>query len=360
MQLLGAHVTPSVLLFTVISPMLLLSTFASAESGFLFISSPAKKSVQYARLLTATELARGDRMVLGSLVVGEQVVAPMGLAVDAFRKLLYVADPGLGAVLAIDIIEDSWGEGVLVYNGAKTVVSSVQAQWVATDALGNLFFTDAETNKIFYLPVSAAVSDDDDGSWSPDTSAAPVELYAADAQAPISNPQGIAVFGGQIVWANGEGGGSSSPAIVSTYKVPSTLAAPNFTDVAVGSAAYGVCPSSARIFYTDAETKVKSMKEPGGDVSVVTEGLSQPRGCAYDGDGTIFVADADDGKVYAFAGGGQEGGPRPTWPVVQMPGAFGLAVLASSTAQAGPLLVASVLVTMLTALLHAPGDHVLS
>lgn len=367
MQLLGTRVAPMVLLLAFISPLLFLPRFASAESGrsrvsaetgFLFVSSPTTKSVQYARLLTAIELARGDRMAMGSLVVGEQVETPMGLAVDGFRKILYVADPGIGAVLAMDIIEDSWGAGNLVYNGARTVVRSVKTQWVATDALGNLYFTDAETNKIWFLPVSAAAGNDG-GSWSPDTSATPVELYAADAQAPISNPQGISVYGSRILWANGEGGGASA-AIVSTYKVPSTLAAPNFTDVAVGSAAYGVCVSSARIFYTDAETTIKSMREPGSEISVVTEGLSRPRGCAYDGDGTIFVADADDGRVYAFAGGGQDGGPRPAWPVVQIPGAFGVAVLKSGIARAGPVAVVALLVMMLPALLHAPWVGTLS
>jgi len=340
-----------------LSPLLFLPNLAFADSGYLFVSSPTTKSVQYARLLTATELARGDRMVMGSLVAHQDVETPMGLAVDGFRKLLYVADPGREAVLAMDIIEDSWGAGSLVYNGARTVVRSVQAQWVATDALGNLYFTDAETNKIWYLPVSAAAPDDDDGSWSPDTSSLPVELYSADAAAPISNPQGVAVYGSRILWANGQGGGGSA-AVVSTYKVPSTLAAPNFTDVATGSAAYGVCASSARIFYTDAETKIKSMREPGGLISVVTEGLSQPRGCAYDGDGTIFVADTDDGRVYAFAGGGQEGGPRPAWPVVQIPGAFGIAVLKSGTARAVPLALIFLLVVMFPA--HVPSVSVLS
>jgi len=359
MQLLGTHVAHLVHILAAISLLLFLPNFASAESGFLFVSSPTTKTVQYARLLTAVELARGDRMVMGSLVVGQEVEAPMGLAVDGFRKLLYVADPGRGAVLAMDIIEDSWGAGNLVYNGARTVIRSVQAQWVATDALGNLYFTDAETNRIWYLPVSAAVPDDDDSSWSPDTSGTPVVLYAADAQAPISNPQGVAVYGSRILWANGQGGGGSA-AVVSTYKVPSTLAAPNFTDVATGSAAYGVCASSARIFYTDAETKIKSMREPGGEISVVTEGLSQPRGCAYDGDGTIFVADADDGRVYSFAGGGQDGGPRPAWPVVQIPGAFGIAVLKSGTARAGPPAVILLLVTLLPALWHMPWVRVLS
>lgn len=351
MQLRGTHVAPLVLLLTLISPLLFLPNFASADRGFLFISSPMQKSVQYARLLSAVELARGDRMVMGSLVVGEDVETPMGLAVDGFRKILYVADPGKGAVLAMDIIADSWGAGNLVYNGARTVIRNVQAQWVATDGVGNIFLTDAQTNKIWFLPVSAAGADQDDDSWSPATSSTPVELYAADAQAPIGNPQGIAVYGSRILWANGEGGGGSA-AIVSTWKVPSTLAAPNFTDVANGSA-YGVCVSSARIFYTDAETNIKSMREPGGEISVVTEGLSQPRGCAYDGDGTVFVADADDGRVYSFAGGGQEGGPRPAWPVVQIPGAFGVAVLKSGTVQIGSLAVVSLLVTMLLALLHA-------
>merc|ERR1719436_1671533 len=100
--------------------------------------------------------------------------------------------------------------------------------------------------------------------------------------------------------------------------------------VAAGKSAFGICMASSRIFYTDGASSVFSIRTNGGGTHVeVSTGLNTARGCAYDGDGTIFVADSGAGKVYSFSGGAADMSARPLSLALDMPGAYGLAVMSS-------------------------------
>ena len=60
---------------------------------------------------------------------------------------------------------------------------------------------------------------------------------------------------------------------------------------------YGVCLSQNNVFYTNTQTFLYGVKKSGGAIATISDKLLGPRGCAWDGDGTIYVADMEGGKV---------------------------------------------------------------
>jgi hypothetical protein len=98
-------------------------------------------------------------------------------------------------------------------------------------------------------------------------------------------------------------------------------------------AAMGICLSSSRIFFTDGATNIFSMPIGGGDVIQVSGALQSAQGCVYDGDGTVFIADEADGRVYGFSGKAVDLKSRPLSLAFDAPGAVGLAVFAGGAWQ---------------------------
>ncbi len=81
------------------------------------------------------------------------------------------------------------------------------------------------------------------------------------------------------------------------------------------------------MFYTGSATYLYGVRKRGGPITQVSELLTQPRGCAYDGDGTVYVADKGQGAVYSFAA--NMGVMQPTHSlrkVAEFQDAYGVAV----------------------------------
>jgi hypothetical protein len=133
-------------------------------------------------------------------------------------------------------------------------------------------------------------------------------IYDGQAVTGVSMPRGIAADGFHLYWTNGENGNADGT-LVQGFEQPhgSTEVTPLDTSLPM---AHGVCLSPSRIFFTDEESKVYSIKKTGGTLLTVTDQLQNPRGCAFDGDGTVFIADQGDSQVVSFAGGAAEMGPR--------------------------------------------------
>lgn len=279
----------------------------------------------YARLPSVLQHVRGATWSLHTLLTAGQVKRPMGLAVDTLRKVLYVADPGLFSVLAVPLFESRFAAGLVAADGPSKLLSEVTVHWVAVDSFGTLFCSDVEGGRVWSMPAAAIAARlrSREGSR-------PNQLYSAASADPLSSPQGLAVDGFHLFWANGQPGQGS---IVRALEEP-------FGGGKAGDAlqladnveeAFGVCLSSSRVFYTSRTAKVYSMRRGGSTPVLVSDGLQEPRGCAYDGDATIFVADAQAGAVYAFpAGSPGLTGVRP--PIVlRVRGAYGLAAMPSGS-----------------------------
>lgn len=307
----------------------------SSRSGYLFVSSPADQAIHYARLLTAAEQSRGETMMMHQLTQTGQVVKPLGLAVDSSRGLLYVADPGQKAILAFRIYENF---GQLNVDGPETLLSNVTSHWIGVDSVGTLFISDPDNHRILSLCASkirgllglngmAAIGTSEDVNVT--------ELYSQVGHAPLRLPQGVASDGRQVFWANGQDGdqiGAVVRGAEETDDEKSQTAKPLSTE---SDAAFGVCLTSSRIYYTSRKNTVYTMKTDGsGKRVMVTDRLQEPRGCAYDGDGTIFVADSKMNKVFSFAGGAPNlAGARVMTSVLDVNEAHDVAVLHASSAQ---------------------------
>merc|ERR1719405_439613 len=115
----------------------------------------------------------------------------------------------------------------------------------------------------------------------------------------VSSPGGLASApgSGTVYWVNTASGNSKGSLIVGDLT-------DGFTSVlaTTGEISHGICLTESNIFYTADSQIVYGVKRSGGNPVAVTSLLTKPRGIAYDGDGTVYVADKAQGKIYSFPG----------------------------------------------------------
>jgi len=308
------------------------------NNDFLIFSSPSTGSVHISRLLTAAESSRNAKMESTRLVGIESVKEPRGVAVDSLRKILYVVD-GSSKLYAARIFHSN--DGNIACESPTLVASGLSGHWVAVDFRGKVFFV--SNNQVYSMLASFVIAKLADTSI---LASVPANSTKADTVVStksknyqmvydgsvkgVSMPRGLAVDGYRMFWANGENG-KADGTLVQGLETP--MGATKVNSLAANLAmAHGVCLTASRVFYTDDETNVFSTKVNGGAVQTVTDKLQKPRGCVFDGDGTVFVADTGDDKIVSFAGAAAELGPRRlTLALGNVKAPFGLAILRKDT-----------------------------
>lgn len=353
---------------------LLLAAVSDAASSFLFISAPSSGAIYFSRLLDAMEQSRNAKMTSKKLAGVETIKEPHGLAVDSLRRILYAVDGNGGTpeLYASKIYHRH--DGTVASEAPKKLATGITGDWVAVDVRGTVFYvidnqivsmnittvtnkldgpggldeavatvaTDTVADTVETVDTAeAAVSflqlatradpepvDTADTTASTVTAKANTEakvLYDGGSNKAVSMPRGIAVDGYRMFWANAENGEQDGSVILG-YENPVGAPAITALDKTLASA-HGVCLTPSRVFFTDEEANLFSTKVNGGPMSTVTSKLQKPRGCVFDGDGTVFVADAGDNKVLSFAGAGAElGARRMSVSLTDITGPFGLAV----------------------------------
>jgi len=220
---------------------------------------------------------------------------PTGLALDhraGGHAWLYVSDPKVGGLYRYSVTEN-WrkepvaGPQMLLKEDLKD-----KAHWLALDGYGNLFYTDAEAGAVSMLSVEDLEA----------TAAKGRTLYSVKKMQSVAGPAGIAVDNLHIYWANLQGDKSSGTlvqALAAKVEKPKVLAGE--TDM-YKALAKDICLARDNIFFTGDTKALFAIKANGSSSSAteVSHDFKQPRGCVYDEEATVYVADHDGDAIYAL------------------------------------------------------------
>merc|ERR1719420_1306146 len=251
--------------------------------------------------------------------------SPQGLAEDRKRRCLFVADPDLRKVLSYQLTVK---EGTLLVEGQPSVAAqNVEARWVAVDGQGDLFFTDEAANVVMKV----------DGESARASRGKPHVIYDGAFHAEVNRPGGVATDNFDVFWSN-KAVGTQVGSLIRGAEEPKE-AAHVLTKITQNSnKVYGVCLAGNNVFYTNTQKFLFGVKKSGGAIATVSDGLLAPRGCAWDGDSTVYVADKSANTIYSFAGNMHNLAPARLTKFATFDDAFGLAVVQGSAPAALALL----------------------
>lgn len=266
---------------------------------YIFVSQPGHRSVAVTEVNALTREVTREPQTLISTGLHE----PCGLAVDHARQRLYVADPKSHKVFMYKL---HFGDDGLSTDEEKQFVAvrDLTARWVAVDDKGTLFATD-ETRSFI-----AEVNADDLARLESGVDARPHfhKLYTHDRTKQVDKPGGIAVDGHNIYWGN-RARGKPYGSLLSAYEDPEGQISRGVPDMIQALSknvekVYGVCKTPTVVFYTGGARNVYGSK-PGayqqqGAATVLLDDYAVPRGCVWDGDGTVFLADKGGDAVWSF------------------------------------------------------------
>jgi len=291
---------------------------ADEPGRYLIISAPTLAKVVYTKLAEDVTLGpSGDPKTL----IDSGLKMPQGLAVDHKRNALYVADPELRKVLCYKL---SFSGGNMMINGEPSVsAQDKEVRWVAVDGVGNVFITDESNGQILKVPAANLLRGDP----------TPVVIYDSATNSHVSAPGGIAVDNFHVYWTNKAAGTDENVgSLMRGFEKPHGA---NTQSEVVQLArnvpkAYGVCISESNVFYTNADKVVFGVKKTGSAIATISDVFEEPRGCVWDGDGTIYVADKKSGTVSSFAGNMRNLAPAPVSLTVKFDDAFGVAIISGA------------------------------
>mmetsp|Transcript_35388 Transcript_35388/g.77447 ORF Transcript_35388/g.77447 Transcript_35388/m.77447 type:complete len:348 (+) Transcript_35388:137-1180(+) len=326
-------------IFVALLPLLLGAPCASASRSnpvkFLIVSSPRSAKLSYMRIHQGG--LNGQGPVEDLITAG--MVDPQGIAVDQKRKRLFVADPDSRRIFAYPLTVSGTA---LAAGNPKIVADNIEARWVACDSSGNLFYSDEVTNKIMRIPIG-----ENSAAWKPKEdifSFAQVHegvaaeiVYDGASLSQVSAPGGIAIDTFQTYWVNKQIGtqvGSLIAGMEQPSSGPQVVSLTSNTDKS-----YGVCLALNNVFYTQPEKSIYGVKTNGENVALINNQLMNPRGCAWDGDGTVYVADRGANGVYSFAANMKELGGSEATRVADFEDAFGVAVFSNARRYAATSLI---------------------
>merc|ERR1719181_613115 len=222
--------------------------------------------------------------------------------------------------------------GMLMTDGDQMVAANnVEARWVAVDGIGNVFLTDEGVNVIQRV----------DGEALRAGQGKPTVIYDGATVGEVNRPGGVATDNFHVFWSNKAIGTQVGSVVRGLEEPDSTANAASVTQIAKNdNKVYGVCLSQNNVFYTSSQSFMYGVKKSGGQIATVSDKLLGPRGCAWDGDGTVYVADKTANAVYSFAGNMHILRPAQLTKVADYDAAFGLAVVQANAGAVSLLLAA--------------------
>lgn len=274
-----------------------LIALVAGQDQFLVMTLPTLRQVAYIKLPDPTLRV----LVLSGLI------APKSLAIDTAMYRLYVTDSAQLKVFwyQLSIIGDK-----LIQNGQQHIaLEGVETNNIAVDGVGNMYFT----GKQMVLPPQSPVP----GVWRnpainlhTGVTKVPSVVYTGantGAPAKYAAASGVATDNLYVYWANAQSGQTSGTIV----KAPAGGGTPVALSMEEDNArAIAITPVS--LFYTTnagihgvSKSKIDSSCSENSCVLVSSE-AKDPQGIVWDGDGTVYVADAAAGKIYSFPAGSLE------------------------------------------------------
>eukprot|EP00419_Tripos_fusus_P029225 CAMPEP_0172712370 /NCGR_PEP_ID=MMETSP1074-20121228/61058_1 /TAXON_ID=2916 /ORGANISM="Ceratium fusus, Strain PA161109" /LENGTH=279 /DNA_ID=CAMNT_0013536287 /DNA_START=280 /DNA_END=1119 /DNA_ORIENTATION=+ len=255
-------------------------------------------------------------------LIDRGLVHPQGLAVDQKARKLYVADPDSRRIMSYALHSD---KNALRVGSPNVLVEGVEARWIAVDDDGNALFTNEVRNQIMKVPNAGALRGN----------ATIKVVYDGASMLQVSAPGGLAIDSFHTFWVNKQIGSQAG----SVVRAARSLAESTTADVQPLATnlekSYGICIAVNNVFFTQPETTVYGIKTTGGSVVPVSDRFTNPRGCVFDGDGTVFVADRGANAVYSFAGSMLELGTVQISKVVDFQDAYGTAIFSAAVPRTG-------------------------
>lgn len=319
-------------------------------SRFLLISSPRQRNIYYAQLPFIRELAkpRKDRrpVMASTLINGENskctilcdensnkgLVQPQGLALHQSNgySTLYVSDfdseVDESNIYSYSVSVSEVAVGALTVGEQRRVIRSVPGQvgWLAVDSFGNLFFSASKAGQI-EMVTKANLTDGGEVNST--------VLYGPAGTPPqVKGPAGLAADNFYVYWANKDGDASSGTVVRAPERAealesfpPAPLASSSDLYEAL---AQNVCLARDNLFFTGETKSLFATKTGGGTMAEISHDFNAPRGCAYDLESSLYVADELESGVFSLPA--NMGTLRPVkskWKVVSVPEPDQIAVM---------------------------------
>eukprot|EP00442_Polarella_glacialis_P037281 CAMPEP_0115115426 /NCGR_PEP_ID=MMETSP0227-20121206/42674_1 /TAXON_ID=89957 /ORGANISM="Polarella glacialis, Strain CCMP 1383" /LENGTH=402 /DNA_ID=CAMNT_0002516073 /DNA_START=89 /DNA_END=1297 /DNA_ORIENTATION=- len=327
---------------------------------FLIVSSPAQQKIVYTELKNF-QSTTGRTYAL----VDSGLSDPRGLSFDRDRGVLYVADKAAKRIFRYHVYVDETSSGMRTLSTDGTqlcIMQNADTEWVHADVNGDVFYSDATNMTINRIPSGVidllargqysagdltVVSEKNMEAMSgAQLDAAPTEepseeaphvyaVYEGSINPHVGIPAGVVSDGARLYWANAQDGktkgsvaeGQVKPEVTKTTNGSFTAAFPSLSMTNETDLAFGLARSNKMVFYStviDGLGRVNGLA-PGGGLHAFAMGLDAPRGLAWDGDQTLYVADQAANTVYSFPVGRLVDDAPLTQSAV-LSGAFGVAL----------------------------------
>lgn len=303
---------------------LVLGSAATAPSnepikGFLLISAPRNSRIAWIQIPQSGDFTGLQPKTL----IDSGLQHPQGIAVDHKRRRLFVSDPDVRKIFGYRLTVRG---GVIATEGPQfTVAENVESRWVSVDGVGDVFFT-YEPRSLIMKVSSAQVAASGKERTKPSI------VYNGNSLTEVSKPGGIAADDFNLFWTNKQFG-MRVGSVIKAPEVPASASEGSLAILGRNSVkSYGVCLAYRDVFYTDDHHSIFGVSKSGGGAREISRKLNRPRGCVWDGDGTVFVADRGDSAVYSFAANMRSLRHAEVRKEFVFEDAFGLAVLHHSAA----------------------------
>lgn len=252
----------------------------------MIVSTPLRSRISYMLVDAKGRLGRELPLISSGLL------HPQGIAVDQKQNRLLVADPDTRRIFGYPLRTSGRFNDALYVGEARLVADDVEARWVDVDGSGNIWFSDEPANQLLRISADKALRGD----------VRPEVVYDGQAMSAVSGPGGLALDGFHTYWVN-KHIGSVVGSLVRASEAPDMANEASAVQAMASNTdkSYGICLGMSSIFYTQPNRVLYGVKKTGGAPVTISEKLTNPRGCVWDGDGTVYIADRGANAIYSFA-----------------------------------------------------------